>query len=252
MRCFAILVFPQRWKATDKEGEYMYCINCGVKLADTESKCPLCNTAVYHPDIERQTAPPLYPSDKLPKTFVTSKALCGAIIILFLIPAVVCFLADFMINDTIDWSGYVLGALVIAYVIFALPMWFKKPNPVIFTPCSFAAIILYLLYIDVATDGGWFLTFALPVSAALCAIISALVTLLHYLRRGKLYIFGGFLIALGALALLMEFLMVVTFEMKFMGWSSYPLSVLLLTGILLIYLAINRSARAAIERKLFF
>ena len=32
----------------------MYCINCGVKLADSEKRCPLCGTVPYHPDIVRQ------------------------------------------------------------------------------------------------------------------------------------------------------------------------------------------------------
>ena len=230
----------------------MYCIKCGVKLADTENTCPLCNTTVYHPDIIKEHATPLYPKNKMPVSPSPSKVLCGAIIILFLFPAVVCFLADFLINYTINWSGYVLGALLVAYVAFALPKWFKKPNPVIFTPCTFAAIILYLLYINFATDGNWFLSFALPITSGLCLIVCALVALLHYLRRGKLYVFGGFLMLFGALILLLEFLLDLTFSLSFIGWSFYPLAVLFLTGALLIYLAINRSARAAFERKLFF
>lgn len=230
----------------------MYCIKCGVKLADTENKCPLCNTAVYHPDIDRKEAPPLYPSGRMPKSPSRSKILCGAIIILFLFPAVVCFLADFQINHMINWSGYVLGALIIGYVAFALPMWFKKPNPVIFTPCTFAAIILYLWYINFATGGKWFLSFAFPITGGLCLIVCALVTLLYYLRRGRLYVFGGFSMLMGGLILLIEVLLDLTFSLNFIGWSFYPLAVLFLVGALLIYLAINRSARAAFERKLFF
>jgi hypothetical protein len=230
----------------------MYCIKCGVKLADTEEKCPLCNTTVYHPEIDKKQAPPLYPSGKMPKGSSSSKVICGAVIILFLFPAIVCFLADFQINHTINWSGYVLGALLIAYVAFALPMWFKKPNPVIFTPCTFAAIILYLSYVNFATGGNWFLSFALPITSALCLIVCALVTLLHYLRHGKLYVIGGFFILFGGLITLIEFLLDLTFSLDFIGWSFYPLAVLFLVGALLIYLAINRSARAAFERKLFF
>ena len=188
----------------------------------------------------------------MPKGSSTSKVICGAIIILFLFPAIVCFLADFQINHTINWSGYVLGALLIAYVAFALPMWFKKPNPVIFTPCTFATIILYLSYVNFATGGNWFLSFALPITSALCLIVCALVTLLHYLRRGKLYVIGGFFILFGSLIVLIEFLLDLTFSLDFIGWSFYPLAVLFLVGALLIYLAINRSARAAFERKLFF
>ena len=46
----------------------MYCIRCGVKLADTEKVCPLCETVVYHPEIERQDGEPLYPINRYPKT----------------------------------------------------------------------------------------------------------------------------------------------------------------------------------------
>mgnify|MGYP001071229356 CR=1 FL=1 len=27
----------------------MYCVNCGVELADSETVCPLCGTRVFHP-----------------------------------------------------------------------------------------------------------------------------------------------------------------------------------------------------------
>lgn len=82
----------------------MYCIKCGVKLADTEKKCPLCNTIVSHPEFTQTAERPLYPSNKIPKSNSGSKALNGAIIILFLIPLLVCFFAD-------GWSIYPLVVL---------------------------------------------------------------------------------------------------------------------------------------------
>ncbi len=230
----------------------MYCIKCGVKLAETEKKCPLCNTAVCHPDFMNTKAQPLYPAGKMPKTGSASKVRNGAIIILFLIPLLVCFIADFHTNGQIGWFGYVAGALGLAYIAFALPFWFQKPNPVVFVPCNFAAIGLYLLYINLATGGNWFLSFALPITAGLCLITCTVVTLLHYLRKGRLYIIGGAFMALGALMLLIEFLMGITFHLQVIRWSLYPLCVLFLFGGLLIYFAINRSARETMERKLFF
>ena len=230
----------------------MYCIKCGVQLADTEKKCPLCNTVVCHPDFENKSERTLYPSDTLPKRTSGSKALNGAGIILFLIPLFVCFAADLHLDGKLEWFGYVAGALLLAYIVFALPMWFRNPNPVIFVPCNFVATGLYLLYINLATDGEWFLSFALPVVGVLCVITCTVVTLLRYLRKGKLYVIGGAFMALGTFMLLMEFLMGITFHFSFVGWSVYPLCVLLLFGGLLIYLAINSSACEIIERKLFF
>ena len=230
----------------------MYCIKCGVKLADTEKKCPLCNTAVYHPDFEQIIKRQLYPSDKMPDNNSGSKALNGVVIILFLTPMLVCFIADFFLDGKIEWFGFVAGALALSYVVIALPLWFKKPNPVIFVPCNFAATALYLLYINIVTDGNWFISFALPVIGGVCLITCTVVTLMYYLQRGKLYILGGAFMALGTFMLLIEFLIKITFGLHFIGWSIYPLVVLFLFGGLLVYLAINNAARETLERKLFF
>lgn len=230
----------------------MYCIKCGVELADTEKKCPLCETIVCHPDFAQTAQRPLYPGNKLPKSNSGSKALNGAVIILFFVPVLVCFFADLSLDGKLAWFGYVAGGLAVTYVAFALPLWFRKPNPVVFVPCDFAAAGLYLLYINWATKGSWFLSFAFPVVCGMCLITCAVVTLLYYIRRGKLYILGGAFMALGAFVLLIEFLMDITFGLRFIGWSIYPLVVLALFGGLLIYFAINSSAREMIERKLFF
>lgn len=230
----------------------MYCVSCGVRLADTEKKCPLCGTVVYHPDIQQSPQKPLYPADKMPERKSNAKALNGAIIILFLIPLILSLFADMQLDGVVDWFGYVAGGLVVAYTIIALPLWFYRPNPVIFVPCDFAAVTAYLLYIDLATSGGWFLSFALPLAAGLTVIVCTVVTLFRYLRRGKLYILGGAFMALGGLMLLMEYLMSITFGLPLIGWSVYPLVGLAAIGGLLIYLAINSAAREMMERKLFF
>ena len=230
----------------------MYCINCGVKLAESEKSCPLCNTAVYYPEIKQSDVEPLYPKNIVPKVTSKSKVLNGAIIIMFLIPLIVCFLADIQINGKLEWFGFVAGALAVGYIVFALPLWFEKRNPVIFVPCGFLAAGLYLMYINFVTNGDWFLTFAFPVTGGICIIISAMVALFYYLKKGKLYITGGAFVLFGGFMLLTEFLMDITFNIRFMGWSIYPLAVLVLIGGLLIYLGINRSAREMMERKLFF
>ena len=230
----------------------MYCVKCGVKLADTEKKCPLCDTVVCHPDIKIPETEPLYPKNKMPKKASGSKAINGAIIIIFLIPLVATLFFDITNNGKFEWFGYVAGGLLLSYVSFALPLWFKKPNPTIFVPCSFATATLYLMYINFATKGNWFLTFALPVMAALCAITSAAVAVLRYVKKGKLYTVGGLMMALGATVLLIEFLLTHTFPLPFVGWSIYPAAVLIMVGALLIYLAISKPARDFIERKFFF
>ena len=55
----------------------MYCIKCGVKLADSEKKCPLCGTVPFHPDIRMEEGEPLYPPDQYPRQQVNRKGILG-------------------------------------------------------------------------------------------------------------------------------------------------------------------------------
>ena len=230
----------------------MYCINCGVKLADTEKICPLCGVTVFHPEISPPEGEPLYPRGRYPAAQVNSRIAVIILSTLFALPLFICLLCDLNINGTVIWSGYVVGALLLSYEMLILPLWFREPNPVIFVPCSFATLGLYVLYINFATGGKWFLSFALPVIGGIGLIVTALVALLKYLRRGRLYIFGGASIVLGLLMPLMEFLLSLTFEpLHFGTWSFYPMIVLVLFGGMLIFLAISRNAREAMERKFF-
>lgn len=229
----------------------MYCIQCGVQLADTEKVCPLCATVCYHPDIPRPDAEPLYPEDRKPQTQVSPLGVMSALTFLFAIPVVICLMCDLRINGRVTWSGYAAGAIILVYELFLLPGWFRKPNPVIFVPCGFAAATVYLLYIDLFTGGGWFLPFAFPLMGGLCVIFTTLITLLRYLRRGKLFIFGGCTMALGLFMPFVEYLTVHTFGRAPATWSVYPFAALVLLGGYLIFLGICRPARESMERKFF-
>lgn len=230
----------------------MYCVNCGVRLEDTEKRCPLCQTICYHPDIQRPAAKPLYPDAQYPTQKVRPSGILGAVTAFFVLAILVMLLSDIQLDGRLIWSGFASGAVAVAYVSLVLPFWFRKPNPVIFVPCSFAAIAVYLLYIDLATGGGWFLSFAFPVTGGICLIFTTLLALLKYVRRGRLFIYGGCILSLGAFMLLIEFLMHLTFPYIVSGWSLYPFAALLLLGGYLLFLGICRPARESMGRKFFF
>ena len=227
----------------------MYCIHCGVRLSDTETVCPLCNTVVPCPQPE--TAP-LYPIQQRPSRQMDPHTAQFAAAAACLLAMIVCVLCDLQVDHTIGWSRFALGALAVGYVCLLLPMWFSRPNPVIFVPCGFAAAGVYLLFVDLWVGSGWFLPFALPVACTCCIIVTTAVTLLRYVRGGKLYIFGGAFIAIGGFFPVMELLMDHTFQVEdFLGWSFYPLAALVLLGGMLIFLAIYTPARETMERKFF-
>ena len=179
------------------------------------------------------------------------KGILAIIAASFIIIALTCLVCDMRFSMG-TWSGYVIGALILLYSIFILPFWFEKPNPVIFVPSNFGGVILYLLFINIITGGNWFLSFAFPIASVMMLILTAVVTLTRYVKGGRLYIFGGMFILLGLLAMLIEFMLVVTFKnLSFVGWSFYPLVTFVLIGVFLILMAIIPSLREKVERKFF-
>ena len=231
----------------------MYCIKCGVELADSEKKCPLCGTVVFNPELSRPDGEPQYP--RMPATQpekVNHSGIMFVVTMLFLLPIVTSLLCDWQINGEIIWSGYAVGAVVLLYTLVVLPLWFRHPNPAIFVPVDFAAIALFLLYINFAVGGHWFLSFAFPVTGAVALLVTAVVTLMRYVPGGALYIFGGALILTGGLNVLIEFLLHITFGIEGMFvWSIYPLTVCVLLGVMLLVVAVCKPLRRSLHRKFF-
>lgn len=225
----------------------MYCVKCGVELADSERKCPLCLTPVYFPELAED------PERPFPKTSpkVEKVNLRGVNFILtfaVLISGIISVFADLNTGEA-SWCGYVVGGLIVAYTFFVLPLWFVDRSPAIFVPVDFAVAALYIGHINYATGGDWYFTLALPIIGGLAAIVCTVSILVYYLRCGYLYIFGGATIALGGLSVLIEWLIHVTFAIPTHHlWSPYPAITLGLLGIMLIIIAIVKPFRESLAR----
>ena len=230
----------------------MYCINCGVELKDSEKVCPLCKTMVFHPDLPSPAGEKPYPEFNAPVRHFNRFGTLFILTFIFLIPALICLMIDLHLHEHMVWSGYVVGGLLLGYVTAVLPFWFRHPNPVIFVPIDFAAVILYLLYICLATHGRWFLSLAFPVTGIAGLLITAVVTLCRYLKKGKLFIFGGFFIGLGAYSVLIEIFIKITFTaVRFVFWSIYPLAACVLIGLMLIAIGICKPLRSSLDKRFF-
>lgn len=229
----------------------MYCVNCGVELKDSERVCPLCKTLVFHPELPLPQGEKPYPEYVAPVRRFNRFGALFVLTFLFLIPAVITLLIDLKINGRVVWSGYVIGGLIVGYVACVLPFWFRHPNPVIFVPCACVAAMLLLLYICLATGGRWFLPLAFPISGIATLLITAVIALLKYLKKGKLYVFGGAFIALGGFSILIEMFITITFKTRFVFWSIYPFIACLLAGMLLIIIAVCKPLRSTLDKRFF-
>ena len=98
----------------------MYCIQCGVELADTEKICPLCMTRVYHPEIHQPEVIPMYPAGREMVTAHHSKAKAIFLTVVIAMGLLFSVLCDLQLSGRISWSGYVVGGLLTAYVLLVL------------------------------------------------------------------------------------------------------------------------------------
>lgn len=228
----------------------MYCVKCGVKLDDSLERCPLCGTPVWRPE---EAADPsrsfsgIYPQKQRNErmaivSFLTVLALLASFIVLR-----ICL----RLYGGIGWSGYVILGIALGYVLFLLPLWFRRPNPVVFLPIDHLAVGGYLLYICLETGGHWFLSFAFPVLGMSCLLLTALVALLKYVRGGRLFIIGGWIIAVGGLSILVELFQHITFSSRMFTWSLYVVSTCFAFGLFLILAGTIRPLRDCLERRFF-
>ena len=228
----------------------MYCVKCGVRLQDSMKTCPLCGTPLWHPE-ETADDRGTY-SDRLPGRRPSS-TIPAAVFLTFLFVSVslVCFIFCRHTYGEVRWSGFVMLGLAAAYMCFVFPLWFRRPNPVIFVPVGFAAVEGLLLYVCGATGGHWFLSFAFPVVTLAALVSTAAVVFFRYMGRRKLFIIGSLLIAIGSCTMLVEFFQHITFGTRMFAWSLYSVSVFSAGGLFLILCGTVRPLRDWLIRRAF-
>jgi hypothetical protein len=227
----------------------MFCIKCGVELSDGQAICPICNTRVYHPDIDIEKGKDTYPKKDFKSEEFNRKGLLFAITILMIIPIVLTLILEMMWSGKIDWSGYVSIGIFVFYVCAVLPLWFKRPNPAIFVPSAFLSGCVLLLYACFMTGGDWFLPFAMPITLSMGLILTAATTIAHYVKRGILYVVGGTIIAIGLWTGLLELLIHVTFDVNLhFVWSVASMSACFILGMFFIVVEIVKPFKESLRR----
>ncbi len=160
-----------------------YCVNCGVKLAESEKLCPLCEIPVHNPhasggEEEYAPYPPRVETQRINRSFI---AVLGLLILL--VPIVVTFVCDLLSDFHIEWSLYVIGAALVIYVFVFVPMFFKKNLIYLFIAMDMIAVCLYLALIFYLTAGmRWYLITALPIAFATGTLVDC-ATLIFRIKR---------------------------------------------------------------------
>ena len=140
-----------------------YCVNCGVELAPSAKTCPLCGTPAWHPELD---APPYFPANSAAVQPASRREAAILLTAMLVSVSLCCGLLNLFLPTDRPWSLYVIGAAVMLWVWFTLPMVLRR-LPVFFRlTADVAAIGIYVWLISIDLGGSrWFRGLALPMIA---------------------------------------------------------------------------------------
>lgn len=231
-----------------------YCVNCGVELDPSEKLCPLCGVEVINPrqPYDEKAVRP-YPTRLDPINERINRHFIAAILsICIAFPAVICVTINLIMNGKADWSLYVAGALAMVWV-FVVPYYlFRKPSfGWMFLP-DIVVILLYLLLIaGMGTDGGWYLTLAMPMTLLTCGLILLIGLLIEYRVLRDFFIPAAILAGIGLLTTGIELIIELYLWGKYLiDWSFFVLIPCLAIAAVFVTIARRQSIREEIRKRL--
>ena len=122
-----------------------YCVNCGVGLDPSAKTCPLCGTPAWHPELD---APPYFPANSATVQPASRREAAILLTAMLVSVSLCCGLLNLFLPTDRPWCLYVIGAAMMLWVWFALPMdlggsrWFRGlALPMI----GWAGVLVFLL-----------------------------------------------------------------------------------------------------------
>lgn len=242
-----------------------YCVECGVKLADSEKVCPLCNTEVINPNRKGEGDQRPYPKRVEHQMTGINRVSAAQLGSVFLIcPVGASLLIDFLTARwSVSWSLYVAGAGMLLFIMLLLPMMFKQSRPYLSLVLDTISVGAYLMIIAwVGGDMTWCWLFGLPI-VTLTGFAAAAI--LAFCRAKKMKLsskVGGCSIVLSFYILLLELsidraiagkLFFWTYSPSdfYFNWSQYVVAPLLFISILCFYVSRKAGLIDEIKRRLF-
>ena len=161
-----------------------YCVNCGVELDPGAARCPLCGTPAWKPDPDAPSYFPTKPAEVPPASRRAAATLLTAMLASV---SLCCGVLNLLLPTERPWSLYVIGAAVMLWIWFVLPMLARR-IPIFFRlTADVAAVGVYVFLISIDLSGGaWFRGLALPILGWACVLVFLLSFLLRGGRRSRL------------------------------------------------------------------
>ena len=229
-----------------------YCVHCGVKLGESEKRCPLCNTVVIDPAQPHDpTLPRSYPVRTPEQELKRNKRfLLRLTALLTLLPALLCLITDLLLGPGVTWSIYPTGALTLLFIAIAVPILTPKLWDIASLAADFTALSGYLFLVEKTSESGrWFFPIVLP-CLILAVFLLLVIALCHHKKwLNRLTFPAAILLATAAQCLGIEMIL----SHHGLGhiaffWSPYAAAPCIFFALVLFFINGNRTVREEFRR----
>ncbi|HSK69053.1 MAG TPA: RING finger protein [Candidatus Limnocylindria bacterium] len=230
-----------------------YCVECGVKLAESQQKCPLCHTPVVNPNLPPDHAPQSpWPEAEEPALKLDRGYAAQLSIMAVLIPMLAVLLLDILDGRGL-WSPYAMGALALLWVYIAVPLVFRFKRPYPYVALDAAATVGYLWLVASLSGGmGWYRGIVMPMLVLLGAATLLMLLAWRRVQMPLLYRLAAMALVLGASLIAVEVILDLNARGRVMiGWSLYAAITVAVVALMLAGLEHNHTLKDEIRRRLF-
>lgn len=232
-----------------------YCVNCGVELEPSLTKCPLCNTPVINPShLKALTKTSPYPKERGQVDVVKRKDLAILTSIVLTATSLCCLLLNILVFSGSPWSLFIIGACLLLFVLL-IPVLVYTRLP-IYISLLFDGIAtgLYLYMITFNTQSDqWFTGLALPILVLITILVEIFALLLRSFPVSYITTALYFFAEAAVLCVGIELLIRHYFNAPLtLIWSAIVLTVCVVIIVALITVLSRRRLRDAVRRRLHF
>lgn len=232
-----------------------YCVNCGVELEASLEECPLCHTPVINPrELNKETPPSPYPTDKGQVEMVKRKDLGILITVVLTATSVTCLLLNLLVFNAHLWSLIVIGCCMCLFV-FTFPAVYYSKMPVYLTLLADGvSVVIYLFLITFVTDTDmWFWQLGLPITVLLTVFAEVFPLLAKVFPLTVLSCALCLFIEIPAFCVALELMIKHLLERPYrIIWSAVVLTVCLIIDIALVTILAKKRLRNEVRRRLHF
>lgn len=227
-----------------------YCVNCGVKLKQSEKVCPLCNTKVINPNNLKDKFTPAYSQAVEKHKEINKKYLCELITVVLICAAIITVLCDLIFTGNITWSIYVIVSIMFLDSKLSFILFKNKFIPLIIDLFATETLIYVIAYLNNGLHWFYYLVcpfiFIIWIYIVLCAFV---------LSKKKSNLLRRFFVAFSFISvILLTIEMCVDmfkYEKIIINWSIYAVLPITIIGLILFIISYNRKLMDEIKQRIF-